>query len=470
MWTETQVRHGGRTPLRGLVVAVALCSACDPSPKADPVVAPIAEELPRYWLQATTLLASPGGKQTHQVHGPVLVELGPDGRVRSLPGAEHPFEGYLPETLLFLPGEYGHGLLLYAQRETELRVDRPSGPRAGLLHPGAFVTVAPGDDTHALIGLPEFVEHDQPMVAFVERSALGATPVELVPKRNEKGKTVLGYSFQLRLGKGDRSVSTLNCRDVLLHFDSVSASQYVAGVEIRGATVDSGSFDYAPSRPYLSLLCPANTVFRIGSELRLPGLLDKGAPKSVVIEKAPQGYRQVTLPDPDPLAVAIEQGASIWWLVEEQSFAGRVGVWCERWTFDRSARGGDALEGRLVGPRPLREPLAERDVVPYYPFSYRRSSGTAPARLHLEHIVPNLWRCLCDFDYALLGAIGDELHVMGRPITEPPVAYDPGEAERWFLTRSACEAVRDEAVAELERDPAQATRIGFRAGPQPYNP
>jgi hypothetical protein len=78
---------------RGWVLVLALCSACEPSPQGDPVAATsMGEPLPRYWLKGTTLLATPGGKSTHEVRGPVLVELMPYGRVRTLTGAKDPFE------------------------------------------------------------------------------------------------------------------------------------------------------------------------------------------------------------------------------------------------------------------------------------------------------------------------------------------------------------------------------------------
>lgn len=419
--------------------------------------------LPRYWLRDTELFDKHRTTQAHQVTAPVLVEVFPDGRVRAVPGASEAFEGYLPEMLQYLPGEYGQGLLLYAQRAADLHIDRPSGPTAGSLHPGAFVTVAPGDDAQLLIGLPGFFRHDQPMVAFVDKDALGTNPIELVsPTPNRRVRAYLGHPCTLGIGDGEKSakVDTSSCTDLWVGLESRSDSQRIGGVELRGVCTDLSELDGPrSSRSFLSLDCPAHAVSGDGSKLCLHGAASERG-RSTLIADIPAGFERVRLPSPDPLAEAIRQGRSVWWLVERETAKDRVRVSCEPWKFDMSrgaeGSGSGPIEGRLLAPRPW------RGEIPRYPFTYRPSEGKNPARLHLGQLVHSPYGTLREYDYKLLHSVGDELHMMGRPIPNGIVAYDPGEAERWFLSRSACEAARTVAIATLERDPSQSTRIGFR--------
>jgi hypothetical protein len=73
------------------------------------------------------------------------------------------------------------------------------------------------------------------------------------------------------------------------------------------------------------------------------------------------------------------------------------------------------------------------------------------------------FKCECEYTYSLLRADVDELTRMGRPMPEHAVAYDPGDAERWFLSRKKCEAVRDDVARSIERDGTAATRVELHA-------
>lgn len=445
-----------------VVLAHVILNGCrtDPVPSSRPDASLPVKPFPRYWLRDTPILDKPRGTKTHDIAGPVLVELLPDGRVRSPPGAKKAFEGYLPESLRHLPGEYGKGLLLYAQRAANLHIDRPSGPKAGVVYRGAFVTVAPSNDSQVLVGLPGFFRNKRPMVAFVDGSALGTASHELVlPKHAEKGKSYLGRPCTLWVGHSERpaEISTSSCIDLWVSFESRTASQRVGGVELRG--VCSGLDDVdgpRPSRAFLSLDCPAHAVSWAGSELRLHGETSRaGTPAAVAA--IPNGYQRVEPPDPDPLAEAIREGRSVWWLVEREISANRIDVTCEPWRFEPSdCSEPRILEGRLIAPKPW------RGRKPHYPFAYYPSNAVEPARLHLDYLVQSPYGTLRKYDYKLLRAAGDVLDMMGRPIPPRIVAYDPGEPERWFLTGSACEAARTSAIAALTQDPAESTRLGFR--------
>ena len=67
-----------------LAMAVVCCAACDPVSSPPPDAAVAVGPLPRYWLQDTELRSKPDGGTVRKIDGPVLVELLPDGKVRSL--------------------------------------------------------------------------------------------------------------------------------------------------------------------------------------------------------------------------------------------------------------------------------------------------------------------------------------------------------------------------------------------------
>ncbi len=101
-----------------------------------------------YWLRNATLLDRPQGAPTGTVRGPLLVAPHAEVRVRSVLGGAATIEGFLPSERLTTPADRS-GLMLYAQRTTELHYPSPSGPVTGRLHPGAFVSVAPGGDARS---------------------------------------------------------------------------------------------------------------------------------------------------------------------------------------------------------------------------------------------------------------------------------------------------------------------------------
>ena len=139
---------------------------------------------------------------------------------------------------------------------------------------------------------------------------------------------------------------------------------------------------------------------------------------------------------------------------------------CNEWRFEPVRRvtqrsGLVTLDARLRYHKSIDTWDGDR-VVPWYPVQYELSDGHRPGRLHLSHLEENHFdRCWCEYDYALLGAEGPELAMMGRQVPDDVIAYDPAEAERWFLTRDACETARAQAVEAIRQDGSETTRVGF---------
>jgi hypothetical protein len=423
--------------------------------------------LPRYFLRNTPVLDKPGGHEKYRVSEPVLVSLLPDGRVRALPGSEPSFEGYLPKALLLEPHEQ-QGLFLYAQRVAELRLGRPDGPVIGLLHPGAFVSVAPSQARYTRVGSLGFGGVLESLPAYVARDALGvtATDVALSPPIG-KHRATLGYPYTVSFEDSAYKYEFLPCIDVWIEEQTARLSQYVAAVQLMGFSeyVRSGESD-PRVKSYFSVSCPAHIVSRAaaGLELTFP-IGPYGAKRVTSVDRIPEGYATIRIPRHDALAATIERSRSIYWLEQTEE-----GPSCSEWRFkfqkkiSEPTAGGARLKALLIRRTPVTE--AGFRFRAWHGAEYRPSNGQDPARLHLDSLMYDnqpAARCLCYYDYAVLADEGAELHMMARPMPPRSLAYDPSEVERWFLSGERCEAARKDAMERLARDGRLATRIGFHA-------
>lgn len=165
------------------------------------------------------------------------MELLAGGKVRSLPGAAEPFEGYLPAEALTTPADR-RGLMLHARRVVDLRLGAPDGEVVGRLHPGALVSVAPDAAAGTwLVAVPRYTDaNGGPLLAHVERDALGPEPRPIVPPVLP-GE--VHRDFSLTLWRDDASNAFVNrtlCGDFHVTEDRgrLRVTQYHAGVELTG--------------------------------------------------------------------------------------------------------------------------------------------------------------------------------------------------------------------------------------------
>jgi hypothetical protein len=103
---------------------------------------------------------------------------------------------------------------------------------------------------------------------------------------------------------------------------------------------------------------------------------------------------------------------------------------------------------------------------PSHALTYDPSHDGDPAVLHLAQVQArgeSLMRCDCKYDYTLVSGNESELTVMLRRLPGNAVAYATGDAERWFLSASACEAARKEVADAIEQDGASAPYLGLHA-------
>jgi hypothetical protein len=368
---------------------------------------------------------------------------------------------------------------LYAQRVTEIRAGSPRGPAIGRLFPGARVSIAPAGVSAAhpgwmrIEGFAQNAEKDG-LAAWVERSALGTRRGEIAPPAGEPGsamRATFGFVSTIwydRVTKA-HSLRLLRCHEVWVRDEGATALQWFEGVELSGHN-DHAFVWSSNSIVHSSLACPAHAVARRGGELVLvePNPrwepFDTATPTVLTrsVADVPAGYLPIGTPEPDPLLAAIERSANLFWIIATSD-----GLVCDRWKFERKPKRSDAgemeFETRLVHPGPL-EHFDASGL--WYPVVYRKAESGKPAELKLETLRSKTHpavKCECEYRYKVLSGEGDELITLARPIPDDAVAFDPSEAERWFLSKKACEAHLDRAKASIERDGRMTTRVGFHA-------
>jgi hypothetical protein len=368
---------------------------------------------------------------------------------------------------------------LCVQRATDIRAGGSRGPVVGRMQPGALVNVAQNGDAGdaGWVRVEDIgpVADREPFRAYVERSALGEQRFELIPPKIEPG-SVLRATFGIpmmvwydRESGSPKPIQLRRCHEVWLRDRGAAAFQNLEGVEIFGSNENTVVWNGSPSI-HQSLTCPAHAVVRRGAELSLvepnPRWDPGDAPGSDVrtrgIAAIPEGYRPIEPPSPDPLALAIERGATLHWLI-----ATDAGPLCETWRFERVRSKPDAGVAAIFAARLVHSGrLARFDESGFwYPAEYHPSAGGKPAELHLETVrsARTTMRCDCDYRYRIVAGRGDELYALGRPIPDDAVAFEPTEAERWFLSKKACETQREHAIRAIERDGRTTTRLGFHA-------
>jgi hypothetical protein len=184
------------------------------------------------------------------------------------------------------------------------------------------------------------------------------------------------------------------------------------------------------------------------------------------VAELPVGYVSIAPPGPEPLAAVIERGGNLFWMI-----ATKDGPVCDRWKFEQKSKRNDAgemeFETRLVHPGVLAGVLGDFDEPGmWYPAVYRKADSGKPAELKLDTLrtkTHTALKCVCEYRYRIISIGDDELIALARPTPDDAVAIDPSEAERWFLSKKACETQSERAKTSIERDGRATTRVGFHA-------
>ena len=423
----------------------------------------------RYWLRDTTLSDCGTPPKTWHVQGPVLVELRPAGWVRTVENSGEHFEGRLPDDMLERP-IWNRGLMLYARRITSIHWDRPTGPEIGRLALGAFVSVLPRPDGTMLVGVPLMDRNGPPpssLTTYTDPDALVAGVQKLVPlEPHGPGRSFflpgIENTFWLDApgdGGTEVPVQLLGCRDVWIPDGSNLGFQYVDGIEVRAKADDFllGDSWYHFPRGLHTGWCKAHAISQDADHLVQSGPNEPAHD----VDSIPKGYTPAKRPRPDPLSQAILESRSIFWFATTSS-----GPTCHAWEFrdgrERVDDYGRRLEARLVQVQAVRADDGKM-THHWYPATLRSATDAKQAQLFLAPVHPNPWKCDCTYDYALVDTAPDELIVLGRPIPDRLVAYDPRETERWFLSEATCKRALAEAVKLLSTDGSLATQLGFHA-------
>lgn len=461
--------YAARVLLRWLLVLLlALTAACSQEETPTP---PPAASLGTYWLEDVQLLDSDQARGALVYEGrPFLIRA--DRSVEdATTGAPL---GLLPERLMKVPAERG-GVLLYARELTPIHLDKPDGKQVGRLFPGARVSVTPGVDGSTELGQLGFERAEAPLKrehrsgAFASHSSLSARQLKAQPFPT----VPCGIVTRVGEGFGWNGFVHRSCDDVVYDPKTKQAVQRHAGIEIEPDWADH-RFDHAfLSRPGF---CGTSSITRTSDGLMLTPRVGWPKRQPRPVDAIPAAFTPVQAPLPDPLAPLLRRKGKLYWMMQYPEH-----VACEEWSVrepaeatplsyhygaaeerlarEPSYRWRDQLRGELVRTDPIfpGEP-------PYYPFTYWSPTLRDVARVQLEPVRNGCSRCWQQAFYGLVDSEGETLYLQAFA-PRNPVAYDRPEAERWFLTRRACDAALEDAQRRLALDGSLQNQLGFRLEP-----
>lgn len=442
-----------------LSVAALAISCSDPGPSGTSPTT-VVSSAPRgggseFWLRRSELSDSPGGPVSRRVEGPIRVEVFPDGFLRSSPGAEEQFEGFLAPSLMETPSDRS-GLMLYAQRSTELHFGTPDGPVIGLLHPGAMVAVAPHGHDHWTVAIPRYrTESEQLLLAFTERSTLGLEPrTEVAPVLT--GDRLRDHRLLLMLWEEANVGVQALCGD--LYLDGFHAKQYYRGVELRGVIAPR---DWPPlPEPWGPNRCPPAHIYR--NESGYVTYDGRDALDLVTTDSIPASHTLVRPPDPDPLGALIRHGGTIYWLVSAQH-----GLECQEWRFRPRSAPSWARGAAVTKMYAELGRVADRRRATFS-VEYAPSTGQAAPGV-IDMFGPHLadgGGSKCGEGLALIAAESDRLY-LSPTITVSgaegvAVAFRKDQVEHWFISKDGCLSARPAAEKAQRMDESTVERFGLR--------
>jgi hypothetical protein len=272
--------------------------------------------------------------------------------------------------------------MLYCQRVGELHWRRADGPLLGRLHPGAFVSVVPGERGSVRVGSLPFERSLESLVVYVDREVLGSaprtpTPVKpSYPARAVRLPGLTGWIDDPETNRWEPVWRTIDCADVWIWPEGRTIGQYVKGVEVIGLDDNPSAWSWNTGPVYYeSLRCPARAVARSGERLQLYEPDKPGLPTDV--DRIPEGYERFEMGEGDPLGAAIEHRGSLYWLLQTEK-----GTECDERTIESRKR---ATEDRVsrIERHLVRRKLFEgkRASFPLVYTPARAPTGLKPAKI-----------------------------------------------------------------------------------------
>ena len=455
------------TSLASFFAGSCTCARRSSDEKTDSVADAFRSEARVYWVRKSPVLDA-SARPVSAIGAPVLLEVMPDGRARSVPGAAERIDGYVPASILSAPKD-DEGLALYVQRQTDLHQHSPDGPVIARAHPGAFLSVAPSGANHFWVALPafraDFVGSEKQIVAVADADAFGTAPRPLQRPAPE-GRLVEDFSPNGALWptssvEGSAPFAVTLCGDIHVLSEEERRSrisQHHAGVDLLGWFEFPIEFARGPIR------CKLRVVFKNGATLMLTGAGSTAADR-VPISAPPEGFVRADLTGGDAFADRLTRRLPVHWLTRAKSGTPT----CTEWSFERVRKGtppSAGFEGRM-----RRSPVVvngER-VVPTFDFKYQpadeRRGGTLtlagphfskPASSPSESGGAGGYRC--GTEYSFVGTTGDALRMLSGPWSsnERLVAWHADDEEHWYVSSESCEAA---ARAASRAPPAESKTL-----------
>lgn len=377
----------------------------------------------------------------------LLVELLPNGSLRTAAPSERR-EVKIPESTRRWPSK-SSGLGLYVQRKVDVFLGSADGPVIGTALPGAFLPVIAHAYPMTEVALPGYKVRNSadsdPVRVFVDTSALGTDAIAM-PPADPPGADFRDHELPVWASEDAPAPFTSTAcgalRVVKRDGDRTQITQYADGVEVQGWLAKE------PEQRRGDNYCTPRVV-RDGDRLGKSG--SSGAPP------IPPGYVAVASGSSrNPLRSAIENGASVFWLIRGEE----DDLQCVEWRSKLVSRAGsnaDSGASRFKGE--LRRTVdKDRRLVSTFELGFA-GGASKPSNVTLRGPTSFIGTrttatALCGEGYTVVESAADHVTLVRGNYPRGIVAYHPDDTEIWYLSRERCAA-----AAKSNGAPAGASHV-----------
>jgi hypothetical protein len=409
--------------------------------------APLQSSTVKLWLRVTEEVRSKIVPALEATAHPILVELLPDGSIRTAEAPEQ--REVIPPSGVRRWPTADAGLGLFVQRSVGLSLGAPDGPTIGKALPGAYLPIIAYGTRVTEVALPGYKVRSpanwDPVRVFVDSNALGTAVLSPPPAPPTK-VDYRDHEVPISVEKGLQPFASTLCGPmrVLIRDGRLSkVIQYSRGIEVEGW------LSKEPDGQRGSHVCPPRVVRKDSSS---------EDPQDGETSRTHVGYVSLGsgASSRDSLKTVINAAGSLFWVVVGEDDE----LKCIEWQVKR--RAGDAQKselGSLQYKVQLRRTVdKERRLATSFALSYSPGEGVRPSQVSLVGPTSYVGAraegvALCGEAYMIVESAADHVSLLRGGYPNGIVSYHPDDAETWYLNRQSCEAA---AV-----DPRNRTLVGM---------
>jgi hypothetical protein len=330
------------------------------------------------------------------------------------------------------------------QRKVEILLGSADGPVIGTAIPGAFLPVIAYGFPKTEVALPGYkvrsVANWDPVRVFVDTASLG-TDRSVVPPAQSTHADYLDHElFMLAAEDATAPFASTACgplRVVQRNGERVQVAQYADGIEVQGW------LSKRPEERHGENHCPPRVVRAHDRERNVGANGAQPLPPGYV-SLSPRGASR------DPLKRAIENGASLFWLVRGD----REEPKCIKWRAKLVSKEGSQPDAGVFRYKAEIRRVVDKDrrLVSSFDLDYAADGDSNRISVSLRGPTSFIGNkttatALCGEGYEVVESTNDRVTLVRGSYPRGIVAYHPDDTELWYLNRERCAAAAEASDA-----------------------